>query len=1114
MEGMVPQPELNAQPAPELPKVPGYRVEKVIGRGATGVVYRAVQLAVDRPVALKILHRELVGTKRAVRRLQREARTAARLTHPAIISAIDMGEVDGQWWFAMELVEGVSLAQRLRDEGSLSEREVLRLFLPLCEGLQHAFDKGVVHRDVKPANILVDERGRARIVDLGLAFAESDPMLTSSGGTLGTPHYISPEQARDPTSADTRSDIWSLGATLFHALCGRPPFDGESVAEILSSVLYRPIQDPRELAPELSKGMALVLRKCLARDPARRYQTPAELAIDLELLRERRAPRVRSRSLDPLASDAPRWLRPASWSAGALAAIGLVWFLLARDGREIDPRGAVIPGDAPSWPELEDLERRVQEGDVSLADAIRGLQAMQIPGDLTSMRVRHNELLSERTGRLRAVLTEFWLPAKIRLDEALAQKDYDGALAWAREGSRAELERLTGYADPKDLPEDMRMSRDARGFDTFEQIVLGKRREAVANARADLLQYVTGVIVPEVGRNGEHKRWRTASARLDGGVEQWFADHADDVRGLNEAERAEIALAAAPKLDEARARIVTEVEQASGKLLLEIPALERDFEEDLRKGGRSVGARLREAFQAQLERHCIDRAELPEAAAFPAFERLEERAAGLEAAELAQIRADARMYFTQSEAEVRELMRTRRYAEAAAFWRERLEFEWLVLERERIELRVRECELLQEVLDAAAARVVELDGKVRTFYHSRSIRESGTIVAGSDPHKRGFEQRISAALSHRYHLAVPKEGLSDDDAVVVPADLELLAGPTLDLLTGPTEPPTPENRLKQALLRFHEGEYAAAKNGFPASFPADPLYEDVRLRIEEANREKTTAIEQRLEELAFCLRMIERHRRAGATDAAIRETKRALDGYSDLLDEQESARLRDLLETLKQGGARPSLEDAYAPDELERGQLIGEFRMSWRFDDDPAHAWRKGAAWISDGNGWSPLQPLASDQELFAEDSGVGLELGPPIDLEHELKLRLRLEPRDAEEQKQTLVLTLAGFHVAIVVDGTKGYWLLDTADDPRQILHRLRTEPSSRTPFNYDSAKPFEVELVVHPKLGQAVSVSIAETTTRPPSVVPPRTADPRIVLRVLERMSLVAAELEGTER
>src|SRR5882672_7299520 len=293
----------------------------MIGRGSAGVVYRAVQLAVERKVALKVLHPEIAARGRSVRRLQREARTTAKLAHPGIVTAIDMGQSNGVWWYAMELVDGPSLAERLRKQGAMSEREALRVFIPLCEALEHAFEQGVVHRDIKPSNILIDGTGRARIVDLGLAFAEDDPMLTQQGGTLGTPHYISPEQARNPQAADVRSDIWSLGATLFHCVCGRPPFAGESAAEILSGVLYARIPDPGSIQPELSKSLRLVLRKCLARDPSRRYQHPRELREDLELIRERRQVNVKRGALDPVAGAMSNRVR-ALWLGGALAVAG------------------------------------------------------------------------------------------------------------------------------------------------------------------------------------------------------------------------------------------------------------------------------------------------------------------------------------------------------------------------------------------------------------------------------------------------------------------------------------------------------------------------------------------------------------------------------------------------------------------------------------------------------------------------------------------------------------------------------------------------------------------------------------------------------------------------
>ena len=261
----------------------------------------------------------------------------------------------------MEYVDGPSLADRLRQEGRLKEREVLRLFIPLCEALEHLWEHGVVHRDIKPANILIDKAGGARLADLGLAFADDDPSVTKQGGTLGTPHYISPEQTVDPTAADVRSDIWSFGATLFHAVCGSTPFAGESAAEILSNVLYSRVPDPRELEPSLSKGLALVLRKCLTREPENRYQTPHELLLDMERVRERRQPKVRRKSLDPVQKKREAWRIWLPVAAIVLLGVGIPLLLLGPLTRTpteaVGKRGELLP-----YGPLEELAERRGRG--------------------------------------------------------------------------------------------------------------------------------------------------------------------------------------------------------------------------------------------------------------------------------------------------------------------------------------------------------------------------------------------------------------------------------------------------------------------------------------------------------------------------------------------------------------------------------------------------------------------------------------------------------------------------------------------------------------------------------------------------------------------------------
>ena len=512
--------ESQPTPVPEAPEIPGYEVFEMVGRGSTGTVYRAVQQAVSREVAVKVLHPELSAKPRVVRRLQREARTLARLAHPNVVGAIDMGQAGDNWWFAMEFVEGESLADRLRAEGRLPEREVLRLFTPLADALGHLWEQGVVHRDIKPANILLDSghgtlggRGiRARLADLGLAFADDDPGLTGQGGVLGTPHYISPEQARDAGAVDVRTDLWAFGATLFHTLCGRPPFRGESLAEVLSSVLHARVPDPQELAPDLSNGLALVLRKCLVRDPELRYQTPLELLEDLELLRERRAPLVRKAELDPLERNGLFWRRP--WLGGLLTGAAASALLAV---------GILKPWAEPEEPTIQDVQPLARleplEDIMKAARANRSL-LWRATDDLERMRadlpnelgLRYYGARNELDSMLRNGVDDLTRMRSREVEEALSRSDFRRALA-ILERQELDLMAATGY--PLD-----RLSGELRERLDQSSRVLGERVEAameptinaISNA---LVARFEGVTEPRVRASFESGEWRSALQQLE-----------------------------------------------------------------------------------------------------------------------------------------------------------------------------------------------------------------------------------------------------------------------------------------------------------------------------------------------------------------------------------------------------------------------------------------------------------------------------------------------------------------------------------------------------------------------------------------------------------------------
>ena len=265
-------------------QITGYRLIEVVGRGAMGTVYRAIHLGLNREVALKILRQDLAGDRTQVERLKAEAAMLASLDHPNIVRALDAGESNGFPYVAMEFVEGETLRDRIRQNGPLPEREALRITRDLADALERARRKGVVHRDVKPGNVLIARDGTPKLMDLGLAKGPIDLGLTQHGATVGTPQYIAPEQAIDPRKADTRSDIYALGATLYAMLTGLPPFDGQTLAEILTKVLYEMPVPVRSLRPEVSPEAGYLVERMMLRDPSLRYATPALVVADIDHL--------------------------------------------------------------------------------------------------------------------------------------------------------------------------------------------------------------------------------------------------------------------------------------------------------------------------------------------------------------------------------------------------------------------------------------------------------------------------------------------------------------------------------------------------------------------------------------------------------------------------------------------------------------------------------------------------------------------------------------------------------------------------------------------------------------------------------------------------------------
>ena len=281
-------------------QIPGYQILSKLGAGAMATVFKARQLSLDRLVAIKVLPKRFSENPEYVERFYKEGKAAAKLNHPNIVQAFDVGEAVGYHYFVMEYVEGHTVYDELAGGKVFNEAEALKIAIEIAEALAHSHERGLIHRDVKPKNIMITPGGVAKLADMGLARLTEDTQAAQAeaGKAYGTPYYISPEQIRGEMNIDFRADIYGLGATLYHMVTGKVPFEADTPVAVMNKHLKEPLIPPDHINTSLSVGLGEVVEVMMAKQRQDRYASTADLLVDLKSVARGEPPLQVHRILD------------------------------------------------------------------------------------------------------------------------------------------------------------------------------------------------------------------------------------------------------------------------------------------------------------------------------------------------------------------------------------------------------------------------------------------------------------------------------------------------------------------------------------------------------------------------------------------------------------------------------------------------------------------------------------------------------------------------------------------------------------------------------------------------------------------------------------------------
>jgi serine/threonine protein kinase len=440
-----------------------YDISAHIATGGVAAVYKAVDVDLGREVALKILPPDLAAHPLALERFRREARNAAKLRHDHIVSIYELGEAAGTYYLALEYVDGQDLLRYIEEKGRLDAPEALEYLAQIAQALQHLHGQEMVHRDVKPSNILRTEKeGQPllKLSDLGLARVarEEEFRVTQAGFTVGTIDYMAPEQARDSASADIRSDIYALGCTWFHMLAGHPPFAQGGLAERLYQHMNADPPDIRDFNPGATTGMMIIMTKMLAKKPEDRYQTPDELLTAIEHVDTLREPA-------PTSYQPPQPKGPRKWASSAEVAPD------ASSRQDQETVEEMVPEEG-NFPQPSPEQRQAAAGQFDRAKEVLANEDLDYgihlllscckldPGYLTYRRMlrkvekaKHKN--NERGSRLAFLANS---PAKTKIKAAKAARDYLKVLEYGEE---------VLVRNPWDVPAQIEMAEAAESLGLY-----------------------------------------------------------------------------------------------------------------------------------------------------------------------------------------------------------------------------------------------------------------------------------------------------------------------------------------------------------------------------------------------------------------------------------------------------------------------------------------------------------------------------------------------------------------------------------------------------------------------------------------------------------------------